>query len=77
MIQSYILLEPVAKLSKRICDEYIIGVYLNKKDSVPVLSTSADSRGDLVVKCDILHIKEMVTEGPTTFRLNVYTEDGV
>ena len=54
-----------------------VEVYLNKKDSVPVLSTSADSRGDLVVKCDILYIKEMVTEGSTTFRLNVYTEDGV
>ena len=55
-----------------------VKVYLNNNmDSVSVLSTSADSRGDLVVKCDILNAKEIVSEGSATFKLTVCTEDGV
>ena len=55
-----------------------VKLYLsNNMDSMSVLSTSADSRGDLVVKCDILNVKGIVSEGSATFKLTVYTEDGV
>ena len=53
-------------------------VYLNNDmDSVSVLSTFADSRGDLVVRCDIQDVKERVAEGSVTITLTVRTEDGV
>ena len=55
-----------------------VKVYLNNDmDSVSVLSTFADNRGDLVVRCDILDVKETVTESLATIKLLVYTEDGV
>ena len=55
-----------------------VKVYLNNSlDSVSVSSTFADSRGDQVVKCDILDVKEIVTEGSATIKLSVYTKDGV
>lgn len=55
-----------------------VKVYLNDDmDSVSILSTFADSRGDLVVRCDILDVKQEVSEGPVTIELTVRTEDGV
>ena len=55
-----------------------VKVYLNNSlDSVSVLSTFADSRGDLVVKCDIHDVKEVVAEGSANVKLSVYTKDGV
>lgn len=55
-----------------------VKVYIDEStDSVKVLSTSADNRGELVVKCDIQHIREIVEPGKVTFKLTVKTEDGV
>jgi hypothetical protein len=55
-----------------------VKVYLNNDmDSVSILSTFADSRGDLVVKCDILDVKEEVSEGSVTIKLTVRTADGI
>ena len=55
-----------------------VRVYLNNDmASVSVSSISADSKGNLVVKCDILDVKEIVLEGTATVKLKVYTEDGV
>ncbi len=55
-----------------------VRVYLNNDmASVSVSSISADSKGNLVVKCDILDVKEIVIEGTATVKLKVYTEDGV
>jgi hypothetical protein len=55
-----------------------VKVYLNDSmDSIHILSTSADSRGELVVKCDIQYIKEIVTAGKMTFKLTVHTKDGI
>ena len=48
-----------------------VKVYLNNRYSVPVLSTFADSRGELVVRCDISDVKEIVSEGPATVKLTV------
>ena len=49
-----------------------VEVYLNNKmDSVTISSTFADSRGDLVIKCDILDVKEIVSEGSATVKLIV------
>jgi len=41
-----------------------------------VLFTFADSRGELVVRCDIETIKQMVSVGEATFALTVHTADG-
>ena len=55
-----------------------VKVYLNNDmDSVSVLSTFSDSRGDLVVRCDILNVKEEVLEGSVTVKLTVRTADGI
>lgn len=54
-----------------------VEVYLNNNyNSVSILSTFADSTGDLVVRCDILDVKETVSEGSVTIKLTVRTEDG-
>ena len=46
-------------------------------EDMPIASTFADDRGDLVVKCDIDELKEMVSEETTaTFELTVGTESG-
>ena len=55
-----------------------VKVYLNgNMDSVSILSTFADSRGDLVVRCDILDVKEEALEGSVTVKLTVRTADGI
>ena len=55
-----------------------VKVYLNNSlDSVSILSTFADSTGDLVVKCDIINVKDIVTEGLATIKLSVHTQDGL
>ena len=54
-----------------------VKVYIdNDRDSVPVLSTSADSRGELIVTCDILDIKEILSVGSVVIELTVHTKDG-
>jgi len=55
-----------------------VEVYLNDDlDSVSIVSTFADSRGDLVVRCDILDVKEEVAEGLVTVKLTVRNADGI
>lgn len=45
-------------------------------DPVASFSTFADSRGDLVVRCGIETIKEMVSVGEATFVLVAHTQNG-
>ncbi len=44
--------------------------------NVPISSTFADSRGDLVVKCNIETVKSMVFDGDIIFTLSVITLGG-
>ena len=52
-----------------------VGLEVNKQ-VVPILYTFPDSRGDLVVKCSIQTVKNMVSEGTATFDLSVTAKDG-
>jgi len=42
---------------------------------IPILNTFADDRGDLVVKCSIAELKDMVSEETAIFELTVSTVD--
>ena len=44
---------------------------------VEPISTFADDRGDLVVKCNLDKVKDMVAVGEATFVLEVTTQDGL
>ena len=44
---------------------------------VEPISTFADDRGDLVVKCNLDKVKDMVAVGEATFVLNATTQDGL
>ena len=44
---------------------------------VEPISTFADDRGDLVVKCNLGRVKDMVAVGEATFVLEVTTQDGL
>ena len=46
-------------------------------DPLPITSTFADDRGDLVVKCDIDELKSLVSEGTADFELTITTADSV
>jgi len=52
---------------------------LNEEFPVSILYTFADDRGDLVIKCSIDEVKEIVSvsEGTATFDLTVVTADGI
>lgn len=41
--------------------------------TIPIYGTFADDRGDLVVKCIIGEVKELISEGNTIFELTVST----
>ena len=46
-------------------------------DSIDVVSTFADDRGDLVIKCDRQEVKDLVSAGDATFVASITTEAGV
>jgi hypothetical protein len=52
-----------------------VELYVNGTE-VSELTTFADDRGELVVRCDLDMIKAMVSEGLATFDLTAHTQDG-
>ena len=64
----------VVTLHAEIAYSAVVGTDLEVDgQSLPIASTFADSRGELVIKCRLATVKSMVAVGDATFDLTVYT----
>jgi len=64
-----------AEISYSLVEEENLGITVND-EPILELTTFADDRGELVVKCEIDYIKELLETGEATFILTVDTADG-